>query len=178
MLVHGRLKKDTVRNKTVHPLVNLDGAPLFLLARVMIKTSLIFFSVGILSGLYLYGSVIFGWIAPNTLRLAHTHILLMGGVLMMIIGVATWMFPRRRRDRTPEGAKRARLLYFGYAGATALRFLFEVLSGIVMDMNLSKVAFFMAVSQVGCAGGLGLLLWKRIRPIGSHLREAAGERFS
>ena len=177
MLAHGRLKMDTARQKTVHPLVNLEGAPLFSLARVMIKTSLTFFSVGVLSGLYLYGSVVFGWIAPNTLRLAHTHILLMGGVLMMIIGVGTWMFPRRRRDRTPEGAERAWLLYFGFAGATALRFLFEVLSGIAMDMNLSKVAFFMAVCQVGCAGGLGLLLWKRIKPLGSHQREEAGERF-
>jgi hypothetical protein len=87
------------------------------------------------------------------------------------------MFPRRRRDRTPEGAERAWLLYFGFAGATALRFLFEVFSGIALDMNLSKVAFFMAVFQVGCAGGLGLLLWKRIKPLGSHQREEAGERF-
>ncbi len=95
----------------------------------------------------------------------------------MILGVATWLFPRRRTDRTPMSATRAWIFYYGFVSATLLRFAFEISSPITLSMLLAKIAFFMAICQIACAGGLGLLLWKRIRPIGSHLRERSGEKF-
>lgn len=61
---------------------------MFYNARVFIKTALSFFIAGILSGLYLYGAKIFNWRIPFTLGGAHSHLLLMGGVYLMILGVA------------------------------------------------------------------------------------------
>ena len=71
---------------------------MFTTARYFIKTSFVFFAVGLTAGLYLYGAKIFGWFVPTTLASAHTHVLLVGGVLMMILGVAVWFFPRPPKD--------------------------------------------------------------------------------
>ena len=71
---------------------------MFYNARIFIKTAFGFFIVGILSGLYLYGAQIFDWRLPYTLRSAHSHLLLMGGVYLMILGVAVWFFPRPQKE--------------------------------------------------------------------------------
>ena len=71
---------------------------MFSTVRYFVKTSIIFLIVGILTGFYML-------IAQNILKTgftqdiisAHTHIILVGSIIMMIMGVALWFFPRAEK---------------------------------------------------------------------------------
>ena len=72
---------------------------MYSLVRRFIKTAIIFLGVGLLIGLWimmrreLYGRF------PGPYEVsAHTHAILVGFVMMMILGVALWLFPRPQRD--------------------------------------------------------------------------------
>ncbi|MBC7545824.1 MAG: DUF2871 family protein [Candidatus Sericytochromatia bacterium] len=68
---------------------------MYRLVRFWLKTACVFFILGLLTGLYLKGASLFGWPAAWSLVQAHTHVLLVGFMLMLIIDLlATRMFPR------------------------------------------------------------------------------------
>lgn len=150
---------------------------MFTTARYFIKTSFVFFAVGLTAGLYLYGARIFGWFVPTTLVSAHTHVLLVGGVLMMILGVAVWFFPRPPKDNSRYNPTLVLLFYGLFTLATALRFILEILAGIYFLKLLYLGGFLASIFQVGAIGGLIYQIWGRIRPVGSQVREKKGERF-
>ncbi len=66
--------------------------------RRYIKTGVAFLAAGLLSGLYMVvrREVTGRWPSPYLVA-AHTHVLLVGFMMFMILGVALWIFPR------PEG---------------------------------------------------------------------------
>ncbi|MBI3458368.1 MAG: hypothetical protein HY002_21565 [Candidatus Rokubacteria bacterium] len=69
------------------------------LIRRYIKTSFVFLFLGLALGAYATVEVnIRGRGVPWPLVSAHVHLLLVGFVLMLIFGVATWMFPRPGKD--------------------------------------------------------------------------------
>jgi hypothetical protein len=69
------------------------------LIRRYIKTSFVFLLVGLSLGGYMTISrFVVGARVPPLFVTAHVHLLLVGFVLMLVIGVATWMFPRPARD--------------------------------------------------------------------------------
>lgn len=146
-------------------------------ARYFIKTAFFFFILGLLAGLYLYAAQVFGWLAPPTLVVAHTHVLLMGGMLMMILGVAVWFFPRPTKDDTKYKPRVILWLYWLFTASTLLRFGAEVISGFPGYQGLRMAGFIMSVLQVGATVGLVYSIWGRIRPVGSQLREKKGEAF-
>jgi heme/copper-type cytochrome/quinol oxidase subunit 1 len=150
---------------------------MFTNARYYIKTAFGFFIVGILAGLYLYGATIFGWYIPPTLISAHTHVILMGGMLMMILGVAIWFFPRAPKEDRAYNPMAISVLYWLFTISTLLRFVVEVLAGFPGSNHLRTLAFFIAIVQVGATVGLIYSIWGRIRPVGSQLREEKGQRF-
>ena len=59
---------------------------------------------------------------------AHTHVILVGFVMMMILGVALWMFPRPDRDDVRYRPALAQAAYWLLTASTATRFLSEVSS--------------------------------------------------
>jgi uncharacterized protein involved in response to NO len=59
---------------------------------------------------------------------AHTHVILVGFVMMMILGVALWMFPRPDRDDVRYRPALAQAAYWLLTVSTATRFLSEVSS--------------------------------------------------
>ena len=75
---------------------------MFTTVRYFIKTSLTFLAIGILTGLYMsFAKYVFSqndrfWQIGYTQELisAHTHLILVGSIMMMIMGVALWFFPR------------------------------------------------------------------------------------
>jgi len=146
-------------------------------ARYLVKTSFAFFVVGLLAGLYLYGAPLFGWFVPPTLVSAHTHILLVGGVMMMILGVAVWFFPRPGKDDRHYRPEYVLALYWLFTLATSLRFILEVLAGIFPTGGWRAAAFLASLGQVLAITGLIYTIWGRIRPVGSQLREKKGQRF-
>jgi heme/copper-type cytochrome/quinol oxidase subunit 1 len=72
---------------------------MFSTVRYFIKTSIIFLMVGILTGLYMVAARSYSneWPHPDLVS-AHTHIILVGSVMMMIMGVALWFFPRAEKN--------------------------------------------------------------------------------
>ncbi len=150
---------------------------MFSTARYFIKTAFFFFILGLLAGLYLYAAPIFSWVVPHTLVAAHTHVLLMGGMLMMILGVAVWFFPRPTKDDTKYKPGVILGLYWLFTASTLLRFGAEVISGFPGYQGLRLAGFIMSILQVGATVGLVYSIWGRIRPVGSQLREKKGEAF-
>jgi len=72
---------------------------MFSTVRYFIKTSVIFLMIGIITGLYMaLAKYVFKSGYTQELISAHTHLILVGSVMMMIMGVALWFFPRAEKD--------------------------------------------------------------------------------
>ena len=108
---------------------------------------------------------------------AHTHAILVGFVMMMILGVALWLFPRPSREDTRYSPRAAELAYWLVGGGTAIRIV-----GELSRTEISAPWLRLATVGAGVVQVAGLLvffytMWSRIRPVGSQTREAEGERF-
>jgi cbb3-type cytochrome oxidase subunit 1 len=121
----------------------------YTLVRRFIKTGIGFLFVGLAIGLYmLVQRELFGAWAHPYLKSAHVHAVFGGFVMFLILGVALWLFPRAEKGDTRYRPERAEAAYW-----------------------------LLTVGQVGGFALYFYTMWSRIRPVGSHLREAKGERF-
>jgi heme/copper-type cytochrome/quinol oxidase subunit 1 len=148
------------------------------LVRRYIKTAVAFLAVGLGLGLYLMvrREATGAWPNPYLIT-AHAHAILVGFLMFMILGVALWLFPRAKADDPRYRPERIAAAYWILLIGTAARVVGETLKP------------WLALRWLGwgaVAGGtlqaIGLLvffwaMWPRIRPVGSHLREAGGEKF-
>jgi hypothetical protein len=83
------------------------------LIRRYIKTSFIFLLTGLLLGAYIVaGQFVLDAYPPRLLITAHAHLLFVGFMVMMVMGVATWMFPRPARDDTRYRPELAEAVYW------------------------------------------------------------------
>jgi heme/copper-type cytochrome/quinol oxidase subunit 1 len=150
----------------------------YTLVRRFIKTAIFFLFAGLLLGGYvLVRRELFGdWPNPYLVS-AHTHAVLVGFVMFLILGVALWLFPRAAKEDTRYRPERVEAAYWILVVSTGARFVAEALRGF---------APIDGIAWVVVAGGLGQILglavyfwtmWTRIRPVGSHIREGRGERF-
>lgn len=151
---------------------------MFTLVRRFIKTGIGFLAVGIGLGVYmLVGRELFGvWPHPYLVS-AHAHAVLVGFVMFLILGVALWLFPRAEKGDQRYRPERAEAAYWLLALGTGVRLLAEVLRAWADGRWL---AYGVVVGGLGQAAGLAVYfwtMWSRIRPVGSQVREAKGERF-
>ena len=134
------------------------------LARRYVKTSFVFLVVGLVLGGYLVvAQVLLGHYPSRLLVTAHVHVLLVGFMLMIVMGVATWMFPRPARDDTRYRPELAEAAYWVMAPATALRALAEVLLGAT---GAGGLGWLIAVGGLGQLAGAALFvlnMWWRVR---------------
>jgi heme/copper-type cytochrome/quinol oxidase subunit 1 len=150
------------------------------LVRRYLKTAIVFLITGIVLGLwYLVRREISGVLPTPRELSAHTHALLVGFVMMVIAGVALWIFPRPAAGDTRYKPLLAELAWWMLAPGTALRVAGELLAG---PSALAPLALRLAIIVGGVAQVTGLVLifltlYPRIRATGSALREAKGERF-
>jgi heme/copper-type cytochrome/quinol oxidase subunit 1 len=83
------------------------------LVRRYIKTSLVFLIVGLgLGGYVSVAQFVVGVYPPRLFVTAHVHLLLVGFMLMMVMGVATWMFPRPAKDDPRYHPALAEIVYW------------------------------------------------------------------
>lgn len=151
---------------------------MFSTVRYFIKTSVIFLIVGILTGLYMSVSkYIFKIGYSQELISAHTHLILVGSVMMMIMGVALWFFPRADKDDKKYNPGLILIAYWVMTIGTSVRFIFQVTANFLVS---DLIQFLIAISSALQVIAMILFfysMWGRIRPVGSHIREAKGEKF-
>ena len=117
-------------------------------SRYFIKTSFLCFGLGMMSGIWQYGHYVYDWAASDTLIMAHTHIILIGGVMNMIIGVATWFFPRSKKGYRFYNPQFMWSLYWVLSFATIGRFVVEILAGYQQVPVLLIIGFWTSVLQM------------------------------
>lgn len=152
---------------------------MFSTVRYFIKTSIIFLVVGILAGFYMLVEKNYYGIWPHPdLVSAHTHLILLGSVMMMIMGVALWFFPRPEKDDSLYKPELILACYYIMTVSTGVRFIAQVISSVIIPNELLKLVLLL--SALGQVAGLILFfisMWGRIRSVGSHIRESKGEKF-
>ena len=151
---------------------------MYSLVRRFLKTAIVFLIVGLVLGVWMIVERdLVGRFPSPYLVSAHTHAILVGFVMMMILGVALWLFPRPAKDDERYAPRLAEASYWLIAAGTAVRIAGELFQPR-MDALWVRAATVLAATMQ--AAGIGLFfwtMWSRIRPAGSQSREAQGERF-
>jgi heme/copper-type cytochrome/quinol oxidase subunit 1 len=137
------------------------------LVRRYLKSAVLFLVTGLALGVWMLVSREFGAWQPLRLRSAHTHALLVGFVMMMISGVALWMFPRVPADDTRYRPAIAEAAWWCLAPGTALRVALEVTLPAEASVTTRALLVTAGLAQV-----VGLVLffwtmWPRIRASGA-----------
>lgn len=148
------------------------------LVRRFLKTGILFLIIGLVLGLWMMIEREMGGSLPGPYAVsAHTHAILVGFVMMMILGVALWLFPRPGKEDTRYTPRAAEGAYWLVTVGTAVRVVGELARPTIRAPWLGVAIVIAGVFQ---AAGIGLFfytMWQRIRPAGSQTREAQGERF-
>ena len=151
---------------------------MYTLVRRFIKTGIIFLAAGLLLGVVLIvqRDLMGRWPHPYLVS-AHAHAVLVGFVMFLILGVGIWLFPRPEKGDVRYRPERIAAAYWILMPSTAGRFLAEASRAW---FHFEWLAWVVVLGGIGQAVGLMLYfwtMWTRIRPVGSQIREARGERF-
>jgi heme/copper-type cytochrome/quinol oxidase subunit 1 len=151
---------------------------MYSLVRRYIKTAIGFLMVGLGIGGWMIVRREFRQQFPTPYETsAHTHAIFVGFVMMMICGVALWLFPRPdKADRRYRPAF-AEAAYWMLAVGTSMRIVGELTRNMTAARWLSTVIVGGGMLQILGLGFFFYTMWSRIRPVGSQAREAKGERF-
>jgi len=134
------------------------------LVRRYIKTSFVFLLTGLLLGGYItLGEFFLGVYPPRLFVTAHVHLLLVGFMLMIVMGVATWMFPRPARDDTRYRPELAEAVYWVMTVATAVRAGAEVGAGLTGASALRAFITLAGLAQLAGTALFVLNMWWRVR---------------
>ena len=151
---------------------------MYSLVRRFLKTGVAFLGVGLAIGAWIIVRRELAGVFPSPyLASAHTHAILVGFVMSMILGVALWMFPRPEKDDTRYSPRLAEVAYWLLTTGTAGRVAGEVLRVSSIGLWLRWLVVVCGLLQVAGIGVFFFTMWTRIRPVGSQHREAKGERF-
>ena len=148
------------------------------LVRRFLKTAILFLCIGLaLGGWMIVEREFAGRVASPYLVSAHTHAILVGFVMMMILGVALWMFPRPAKGDQRYSPRVADAAYWLLTCGTAVRVTGELLHSSSEATWLRWVVVLAGLSQIAGLLVFFATMWTRIRGMGSKGRESSGERF-
>ena len=133
------------------------------LVRLYVKTSFAFLLLGLILGGYITVEVnLLGRAVAWPLITAHVHLLLVGFMLMLVFGVATWMFPRPARDGGRYRPGLAWLVYWLLTASTLARVLGE-LAAAAAGTRGSSLAALGGLGQLAAAIVFVANMWTRVR---------------
>lgn len=156
---------------------------MYTLVRRYVKTAVTFLAIGLMIGGWLIARRELAGAAPDPyLVSAHTHALFVGFVMMMIMGVALWLFPRPEKTDARYDPRLAAIAYWLVTVGTGVRVSGEVMRSSLFGMNVTALWLRVSIVAAGFLQAIGIgvfffTMWTRIRPVGSQTREAKGERF-
>jgi hypothetical protein len=142
------------------------------LVRRFLKTAIVFLVAGLAVGLWLSAWQHLGLFPGRTPSVAaHTHLLLVGFVMTMIMGVALWMFPRPAAEDARYRPQRMELVWWLFVIAVPVRSLAEIVSGWTSAPLPHAIVFAASSVEVFAIVLFFLNLWPRIRsPREEYLR--------
>lgn len=134
--------------------------------RWLIRASLFHMGLGFLLGLWMYMAPVFELpFAFLDMRTVHVHLILLGGVMQMIMGVALWMFPRMLKAPHYTSPRQGMLLCIVFNCGVLLRSSFELLG---RDLAFNYIlALVGVVLEMLALFFFGWLIASRIRMPGS-----------
>jgi heme/copper-type cytochrome/quinol oxidase subunit 1 len=133
------------------------------LVRLYVKTSFVFLLLGLLLGGYITVEInLLGRAVAWPLMTAHVHLVLVGFILMLVFGVATWMLPRPARDNERYRPGLAWLVYWLLTAATLVRTLGEF-TAAVTGVRGSALAAIGGLGQFAAAAVFVANMWTRVR---------------
>lgn len=148
------------------------------LVRRYIKTAIGFLVAGLgIGGWMILRRELWGVYATAYETSAHTHAIFVGFVMMMILGVALWLFPRPEKTDTRYRPALAEASYWLLTVGTAVRVIGEMLRVSSSALWLRLLVVASGLIQIAGILVFFFTMWSRIRGVGSQVREAKGERF-
>jgi heme/copper-type cytochrome/quinol oxidase subunit 1 len=148
------------------------------LVRRYLKTAIIFLLIGLALGIWMMAErELRQRLSGGHLVSAHTHAILVGFVMMMILGVALWLFPRPAKDDIRYSPRAAEAAYWLLTVGTGIRIAGEVARPYSIALWLRAAVFSAGLLQVAGLAVFFYTMWSRIRGLGSQAREERGERF-
>jgi cbb3-type cytochrome oxidase subunit 1 len=141
------------------------------LVRRYLRTAIVFLVAGLVLGLAISAAehLELGPLRPPWI-VAHTHLLLVGFVMMMILGVALWMFPKPAAQDSRYRPERMELVYWLVLAGVVIRTGSEVLLGFADETALHAGAFAGSALEVL---GIVLFFWNLLPRIRSPREELA-----
>jgi cbb3-type cytochrome oxidase subunit 1 len=136
------------------------------LVRRFLRTAIAFLAVGLALGGWMLIAREFGMRSPARAASAHTHLLLVGFVMMMICGVALWMFPRPAKEDATYKPVRAEWAYWCLAVGTLVRAVLELLASVDAGLVVHALIAGAGLLQVT---GLLIFFWTMLPRIRSTL---------
>jgi heme/copper-type cytochrome/quinol oxidase subunit 1 len=126
------------------------------LTRWFVKTALVYFLLSLLAGLILSAQAVFDFrLFPVGFSPAYFHMLMVGWVTQLILGVVYWMFPKFTKEQPRGNEQLGWAVYILLNIGLILRFLLEPLSltgtlwgwGLVLSALLQWLAGMMFVAN-------------------------------
>jgi cbb3-type cytochrome oxidase subunit 1 len=134
------------------------------LVRRYIKTSFVFLVAGLLlGGWIIVGEFVLGVYPPRLFITAHAHLLLVGFMLMIVMGVATWMFPRPAREEARYRPELAEAVYWTMTVATVVRSIAELAAPFSSAYPLRLAIALGGLGQLAGAALFVVNMWWRVR---------------
>lgn len=130
-----------------------------LITRVLLKTGILFFVASILTGIALQIDAL---ALPPVMPL-FWHMLMLGWITQIIMGVSFWMFPGRMREESFRNQFWGWLAYFGLNAGLLLRIIGEPAVLYSPAAVWKVVLFISAVLQFSAGAAYAIEIWPRIK---------------
>lgn len=151
---------------------------MYSLVRRYIKTAIGFLLLGLgIGGWMIVRRELLRQLATPYETSAHTHAIFVGFVMMMICGVALWLFPRPDKNDRRYRPELAEAAYWMLTVGTSVRVVGELTRHATDAFWLRLVIVAGGMLQIVGLATFFYTMWSRIRAVGSQTREARGERF-
>jgi cbb3-type cytochrome oxidase subunit 1 len=135
-----------------------------ILVRLYLRTAFFFLALGLLGGLWVEVQLTTGGTISHGMVIAHVHVLLVGFLLMMIFGVAYWLFPRAGRGQ-PIGPY-PNLVGFAYVLMTAGTMIRAATEFLDVQLDAPAWGYVRLGASASQVAGIVIAiwtLWERVR---------------
>lgn len=134
------------------------------LARWFIKAGLLYFVLALITGVLLQARTVIdlpSWV--NVLNPVYVHLLTVGWITQLIIGVAYWMFPKFSRERPRRSEKLSWAVFVLLNAGLILRIISEPRVTMRSEPDLGWMLAASAVLQTAAGWLFVINTWARVK---------------